>query len=87
MTYSKIDLNLHISVLGKYNVEYVVVGGIGAMAYGATRPTQDLDSVVEHGDAKEVELEKITDAVASKSFRPGQDRPPGGKGYKPSNDD
>jgi hypothetical protein len=53
-------------VLGKYNVKYVVVGGIGAMGYGATRPTQDLDFVVDQGDAKEVELEKITDTVASK---------------------
>ena len=44
----------------------MAVGGIGAMAYCDTRPTQDLDFVVEQGDAKEVELEKITDTVASK---------------------
>jgi hypothetical protein len=47
LTQPKIDLNLLVGVLDKHNVEYVVVGGIGAMAYGATRPTQDLDCVVE----------------------------------------
>ena len=47
MTQPKVDLQLLVSVLDKHNVEYVVVGGIGAMAYGATRPTQDLDCVVE----------------------------------------
>ena len=47
MTHPNVDLKLLVSVLDQHNVEYVVVGGIGAMAYGATRPTQDLDCVVE----------------------------------------
>ncbi len=47
MTKANFDLKLLVSVLDKHGVDYVVVGGIGAMAYGANRQTQDLDCVVE----------------------------------------
>jgi hypothetical protein len=39
------DLARILTTLDRYGVEYLVVGGLGARAHGATRPTQDIDVV------------------------------------------
>jgi hypothetical protein len=35
-----------IEVLDRYKVEYLMVGGVAAIGYGAERPTEDADCVV-----------------------------------------
>ena len=35
-----------MQALERHDVEYVVVGGIGAQAYGAQRPTKDFDCLI-----------------------------------------
>ena len=40
------DLPRLIEVLDRYEVEYLIVGGAAAYAYGAERPTEDADCVV-----------------------------------------
>jgi hypothetical protein len=40
-----------IEVLDRYEVEYLIVGGAAAYAYGARRPTEDADRVVRRGRA------------------------------------
>jgi hypothetical protein len=40
------DLPRLIEVLDRYEVEYLIVGGAAAYAYGAERPTDDADCVV-----------------------------------------
>ena len=40
------DLRRLIEVLDHYAVEYLIVGGAAAVAYGAARPTKDADCVV-----------------------------------------
>lgn len=42
------DVARLIAVLDRHGATYLVVGGAGAIAYGATRPTKDLDCVVQH---------------------------------------
>jgi hypothetical protein len=39
------DLGRILTTLDRRGVEYLVVGGLGARAHGATRPTQDVDFV------------------------------------------
>lgn len=34
-----------LAVLDQHNVEYILVGGLGARAHGALRPTSDIDCV------------------------------------------
>ena len=34
-----------LEVLDRHQVEFVLVGGLGARAHGATRPTSDIDLV------------------------------------------
>lgn len=38
-----------LEVLARHGVEYVLVGGLGARAHGATRPTSDIDCVPGDG--------------------------------------
>jgi hypothetical protein len=40
------DLSRLIEVLDRHRVEYLIVGGAAAFAYGAERPTEDADCVV-----------------------------------------
>ena len=40
------DFPRSIEVLDRYEVEYLIVGGAAAYAYGAERPTEDADCVV-----------------------------------------
>jgi len=40
------DLGRLIEVLDRYKVEYLMVGGVAAIGYGAERPTGDADCVV-----------------------------------------
>jgi hypothetical protein len=39
------DLARILTTLDRHGVEYLVVGGLGARAHGAQRPTQDIDFV------------------------------------------
>ena len=45
-----------LAVLNRHSVHYLIVGGVAANAYGAARPTQDLDCVVEIQRANLVHL-------------------------------
>ena len=50
------DLGRLIEVLDRYKVEYLMVGGVAAIGYGAERPTEDADCVVRRersGDERE----------------------------------
>jgi hypothetical protein len=40
------DLGRLIEVLDRHGVEYLMVGGVAAIGYGAKRPTEDADCVV-----------------------------------------
>ena len=40
------DLGRLLTVLDRRGVEYLIVGGVAAIAYGSERPTQDVDCVV-----------------------------------------
>jgi predicted nucleotidyltransferase len=40
------DLGRLIEVLDRHGVEYLMVGGVAAIGYGAERPTEDADCVV-----------------------------------------
>ena len=40
------DLRRLIEVLDRHGVEYLMVGGVAAIGYGAERPTEDADCVV-----------------------------------------
>jgi len=41
-----LDVVRLIETLESHQVDYLVVGGVAAIAYGALRPTQDVDCVV-----------------------------------------
>lgn len=41
-----LDLDQLLSTLDRHGVEYLLVGGVAAQRYGATRPTKDIDCVV-----------------------------------------
>jgi hypothetical protein len=38
-----LDIPRLLDTLGRHAVEYILVGGVGAIAHGARRPTNDLD--------------------------------------------
>ena len=54
------DLDLLISTLDRHGVDHVVVGGVAARAYGATRLTHDLDCVVRRSKDN---LERVSRAL------------------------
>jgi hypothetical protein len=41
-----LDLLRLVDALARHRVEYLVVGGVAALGYGARKPTHDLDCVV-----------------------------------------
>jgi hypothetical protein len=41
----RFDLESILTALARHDVDYVMVGGLGARAHGATRPTNDVDFV------------------------------------------
>jgi hypothetical protein len=49
-----------IEVLDRYEVEYLIVGGAAAYAYGAERPTDDADCVVRRERAN---LDRLAGAL------------------------
>jgi hypothetical protein len=54
------DLPRLIEVLDRYEVEYLIVGGAAAYAYGAERPTDDADCVVRRERAN---LDRLAGAL------------------------
>jgi len=54
------DLPRLIEVLDRHEVEYLIVGGAAAYAYGAERPTEDADCVVRRERAN---LERLAGAL------------------------
>lgn len=45
------DLRRLIEVLDRHGVDYLMVGGVAAIGYGAERPTEDADCVVRRDRA------------------------------------
>jgi hypothetical protein len=60
------DLPRLIEVLDRYKVEYLIVGGAAAYAYGAERPTEDADCVVRRERAN---LGRLADALRELNAR------------------
>jgi hypothetical protein len=54
------DLRRLIEVLDRYGVEYLMVGGVAAIGYGAERPTEDADCVVRRERAN---LDRLAGAL------------------------
>jgi hypothetical protein len=54
------DLPRLIEVLDRYEVEYLIVGGAAAYAYGAVPPAEDADCVVRRGQAN---LDRLAGAL------------------------
>ena len=54
------DLGRLIEVLDRYGVEYLMVGGVAAIGYGAERPTEDADCEVRRERAN---LDRLADAL------------------------
>lgn len=54
------DLPRLIEVLNRHQVQYLIVGGAAAYAYGAVRPTEDADCVVRRGRTN---LDRLADAL------------------------
>jgi hypothetical protein len=55
-----------IEVLDRYGVEYLIVGGAAAYAYGAERPTEDADCVVRRERAN---LDRLAGALRELNAR------------------
>lgn len=60
------DLPRLIEVLDRHHVEYLIVGGAAAYAYGTERPTEDADCVVSRERAN---LEHLAAALAELNAR------------------
>lgn len=60
MTDAPFDPRRILAVLDQHNVDYVLVGGLGARAHGALRPTSDIDCVPEGGPDN---LGRLADAL------------------------
>ena len=60
------DLGRLIEILDRHDVEYLMVGGVAAIGYGATRPTEDADCVVRRERAN---LERLAAALAELNAR------------------
>lgn len=54
------DLPRLIEVLDRHGVEYLIVGGAAAYAYGAERPTEDADCVVR---CEKANLDRLAGAL------------------------
>lgn len=55
-----------IEVLDRYKVDYLIVGGAAAVAYGARRPTDDADCVVRR---ERTNLERVAAALRELNAR------------------
>jgi predicted nucleotidyltransferase len=60
------DLGRLIEVLDRHGVEYLMVGGVAAIGYGAKRPTEDADCVVRRERAN---LDRLADALRELNAR------------------
>lgn len=60
------DLQRIVEVLDRHAVQYLVVGGAAAVAYGAERPTQDADCVVRR---ERTNLARTADALRELNAR------------------
>jgi Nucleotidyltransferase of unknown function (DUF6036) len=62
-----LDAREILRVLGKHQVDYVVIGGLAVQAHGHTRTTQDVDLVPEPDPAN---LERLGSALTELQARP-----------------
>jgi hypothetical protein len=60
------DLPRLIEALDRHHVDYLIVGGAAAVAYGAERPTEDADCVVGRDPAN---LERLADVLRELNAR------------------
>ncbi|MBF6558334.1 MAG: hypothetical protein IVW52_19725 [Acidimicrobiales bacterium] len=60
------DLGRPIEVLDHHGLEYLMVGGVAAIGYGAERPTEDADCVVRRERAN---LNRLADALQELNAR------------------
>jgi hypothetical protein len=56
----ELDVPAVLSALQRHGVEYLLVGGLAAQVYGATRPTQDFDCLVRRGRDN---LDRLSEAM------------------------
>lgn len=61
-----LDLQNLLATLDKSGVRYLIVGGVAARAYGASRVTEDLDVVIERTDAN---LDNVSTALRAMNAR------------------
>jgi hypothetical protein len=75
------DIALLARVFDAHGVEYMVIGGMAARAYGATRPTSDIDLLVDwHPDNRERLAAALTELggrerIPARTPREGPARP------------
>lgn len=55
-----LDLDRVLATLNRHGVDYLLVGGVSAIAHGATRPTVDFDCLAERSKAN---LDRLADAL------------------------
>lgn len=61
-----LDARRLLATLNRHGVELLLVGGGAAIAYGATRPTADLDCLPQRNREN---LERLTDAMRELNAR------------------
>jgi hypothetical protein len=61
------DLLALIAALNRHQVDYVLVGGMAALVYGATRPTEDLDIVARDTDDNMERMARALNEVNARS--------------------
>ncbi|MBU6233305.1 MAG: hypothetical protein KJS64_03555 [Acidobacteria bacterium] len=61
-----LDLQNLLATLDESGVHYLIVGGVAARAYGASRVTEDLDLVIERTDAN---LDNVSTALRAMNAR------------------
>jgi hypothetical protein len=61
-----LDLDRVLATLNRHGVDYLLVGGVSAIAHGATRPTVDFDCLAERSTEN---LDRLADALKELNAR------------------
>src|SRR5215212_3231493 len=61
-----LDIGRLLATLDRHHVDFLVVGGVAAIAYGARRPTADLDCVARRSGGN---LDRLAGALRSLNAR------------------